>query len=471
MTYGQAAATLRSAMTHLLSGLGLDDITIAAADGTGQVEAMKRYRAEVHKYALGLMTFVHGGVTHEGRVLVERTLTEFGQVQKAGTSCTAEQLAEQQTNPLTEAWRQAAIAAVVVRERELPHLADISVEERLLLTMDATNLVNALLLADARFIRIPGWQPIGGDVLLRRVQRGKDPLRSRVYHSVAQALDECSQWARSRITAASYLVDDRGYRPGPPLHPMPGASAGPCDQAASLVQEAASRLRNEYPDAHHLALLLSTNQFLTAHGARLTKDSGPKPRADAFATRAVTYQVLAATFRANITGRRSQDVSPVSLAQRALAFLQNVPRASREQLRKLDDAFDQMDRHVATTIQRGIQEARYVTSRRKRLAHVPGGGARTHFVPVYEAITDETHPDLLRRARQMGQEKSNDWFRAKPGRVRSDSVVERLQFDALVAGRLRRSEHPAGALQPHVEILRDDASVLDTPDEWPGLEI
>lgn len=458
MTYGQAATAMRSTMTHLLSELGPDDVTVRAKDGDRQVEAMLRYRSEVYKYALDLMSFVRGGVAQEGRALVGRTLTEFEQLHEATLSCTVEQLAEPHTNPLTEAWRRAAIAAVVGRERELPHLADISVEERLLLTADATNLVNALLLADARFIHVPGWQPIGGEVLLRRVQRGQDPLRSRVFHSIAEALDDCTKWARSRITAASYLVDDRGYRPGPSAGATADDGERPCDQAATLIQGAANRLRNEYPDAHHLALLLSTNQFLAAHGARLTKDAGHKERADAFATRAITYQVLAATFRANITGRRSKDVSAVGLAQRALALLQNVPHASDEQLSKLDDAFDQMDHRVSTTIQRGIQEGRYVTSRRNRPARVPGGGVRTHLVPVYEAITEQTHPELLRRARQMEQKKNTDWFRAKPGRIRSASIVERLQFDALVAGRLRRSDQPGGGLQPHVEIFGDGPS-------------
>jgi hypothetical protein len=459
-------------MTYLLSGLGPEDIVTDVTAARRQVEVTMRYRSEVHKYALDLMSFAQDGLTLEGRALVGRTLTEFGRLHEAAPSCTVEQLTEQHTNPLAEAWRRAAVAAIAGREQELPHLADISVEERLLLTIDATNLVNALLLADARLIHIPGWQPIGGDILMRRTQRGQDPLRSRVYHSLAEALDNCTGWARSKISAASYLVDDRGYKPGPTADTIVGDSAAPCSRATALIREAANRLRNEYPDAHHLALLLSTNQFLTAHGARLTRNAGHKPRADAFATRAVTYQVLAATFRANITSQRSpRHVSAVGLAQRALELLQNVPSASAGDLSMLDHAFEQMDHRVSNTIQRGVQEARYVTSRRQRLARVPGGGARTHLVPVYEAITEQTHPDLLRRARQMEQDSNSDWFRAKPGRIRSASVVERLQFDALVAGRLRRAQQPGGSLQPHVEILLEDTSAAAAPDELSDLEI
>ncbi|MGC5168721.1 hypothetical protein [Luteimicrobium sp. DT211] len=499
MTYGEVTRELHDALGWLLrrtrhqNYMGGPDRyrpggVLSVDERTAISEQMMRYRAVVLRYgsdvldlATGIDSLRHsrGKEVAVERVRAWRPVTQLqGAYERTfrymadrpdGALPTAEEMATPQSEVLPEAWRQAAVAAMRGRERDLPGAGSWSIGERVAAIGDAAQTARALIILDRRYASrstigdttysTPGWVRLPNDVTLNH------------------AADACASWARTVATRPDFRVDQSGYTPPPRATAeqyLPGATG-----AAAALHNAAARL-DEPLHARALRSMVHAQRYIAAHAVRLA-GAGSGSHLPELTQRAAGYEALDRVVR-NIAGTAGEGSPALPDVAESLQIISTTPTADPRELAELTAAGRTFDGKFEGALRRGIRAGHYLRpTGTKQLAAASPGGVR-QATEVYTTVDQLRMPELYEALATLPRPATDDG-----ASIHAAGAAAREEFAADIAVRLpgwdrqdRPAKRDAGPISAQLDELvrekrllsartrkRDSRQRLATPDDPP----
>lgn len=344
-------------------------------------ELIMRYRAEVIAYVASV-TECSAEYRFATKVIAAADPTYRLQAtarelcDAAGKRPTADELGTVQPIRAVELWRQAAVAALAGRERDLSTTA-VSSYQRAAALGDAVAVLRALVALDERCSAARGWQRL--------------PL---------QVGPENDGWALPAVVldaaawAADHAIPDFSIdRHGPLAEARPaGPAPATLGAAAAAVTRGAAHLaaESEPVKAKVMRWLVDTQRRIAAYARRHAQALELGEVASLHEARYHRYADIdaALTDVAGTAGCESLAVVEIADAVRILA---RTGRAIEPELDDLTAASEDLDRTIARMLRAG--GAGYYFQLTERLAiERAGGSVVRRAVPVYEPIAPENNP-------------------------------------------------------------------------------
>ncbi len=357
MTYGENAGAIRDELTALLGhrriqqrigGKGLhsrpESTTEEEREKLGRL--IRRYRYALLVWSSQALSAM-GDKTELPRDRCDRTATDelafsIGQNLQGGPGDLRllDLLTDSPRFELIARWQRAARAAAV-GEHDFSDGVDrgrLSGAQITTVTRDATLVVQALTVLDARYALVPGWKPLA--------QRG------RLASAASEVLDSLSN------EYADASVDDRGRRPRPAR--MSSERARGLD-AVVVAQHNLVVTLGSHPTALNLRRVMSLQALASQEAARRSPRSRPE-LADAFVERATVYRQLLSNCR-NLAGLVGGGGDAVIESHRVLTALRSsddsVRSARPESFDVLRRLFAAADARTAVLLERGLADRHY----------------------------------------------------------------------------------------------------------------
>lgn len=391
MTYGENGGQLRAELTTLLRQHriqqrlgGPGSFTMPTSTTVEQRrllgQQIQRYRHAAVSWCLGAVAAASPQANLEGAANrsrspaheLHRRLTQSINASEVRLP-SLDELSAPQEFTIVESWRQIARAAAL-GEHDFPRLMDhgrLSDAQAMTVLKDAAEVTRALVVLDQRYKNIPGWIPFQGRGWLDRA---------------AQA---CSTFASTN--PPDYSVDHMGWRPPPAT--IDGA---PLTGIAGVLQAQHNMLVHlgRFPNALNLRRVLDSQRVASHEAARLTPKVGPE-LTDRWVEREQTYQRLIDQTR-NVGGLIGNGGPAAAEAANAVGRLRRLHLdhiTSPEPLRHLDKLFTRTDARVATIIEQGMAERRYlVTAKIPRIVDGTGqlvSPARQRYAPITAPVQND----------------------------------------------------------------------------------
>jgi hypothetical protein len=392
MTYGKVNARLRAALVDLLTIRGVTaQLTPAYKDPARALEKTEERAALAQRYRTAVWTYVHRLATVAApeefltpawwpmRQLAARTAPVRREDGEFAGPSTAE-LGTRQRIPVLEAWRRAAVAAVVGAERDVLGMDDrLDVGHRLVLARDVADVALAIAILDHRYRHVPGWVPVDGPVHDRR----------RDYRDSAA-------WAGAQASYEGYAVDKFGWRPA--TRPSPTDQRDPAERALAALRNATIYLGREMPSARAMTRILELTRQTTVHTRRLV---GPLEYLPGLVLgRELVLAEMVTLFEERIGGRVGGGGHTVAELTVATAALNATKEISFEQRDRLLRAGDVVRTAIGKRLAEGAEGFVYCVEIGRQLDPMPNGGVH-RAVPQYGEITEETCPLILDVAKEL----------------------------------------------------------------------
>ena len=421
MTHGQVNADLRAALVDLLTIRGVTaQLTPAYKDPTRALAKTEARAALAQRYRTAVWTYVHRLATIAApeefltpawwpmRQLAARTVPvrrEDGQF--AGPS--TPELGTRQRIPVLEAWRRAAVAAVVGAERDALGMDDrLGVGHRLVLARDVADIALAIAILDHRYRHVPGWMPVDGPV----------HDKHRDYRDSAAIV---AAWAGAQAPYEGYAVDKFGWRPA--ARPGPTDQRDPAERALAAMRNAAIYLGREMPSARAMTRILELTRQTTVRSRRLV---GPLEYLPGLVLRGreLVLSEMVKLFEERINGRVGGGSNTVAELTVATAALNATREISDEQRDRLLRAGDVVRTAIGKRLAEGAQDFVYCVEIGRRLDQTPHGGIH-RAVPQYGEINEETCPLLLEVAKELQVE-------PEPAKSDEDLIASRRKLSEAI---------------------------------------
>jgi len=436
MTYGDNVTDLRTAMTvllkrhRILQPLGGPGIYTAPETTTVEErrlmgEQIQRYRyvvlawcaAAIHTVAPNFMV----GLVDDKYNRPVSALMHRLEVTASGITAgypAMEELATPHPNKLVETWRQAAKACVLSEIDLGPSATHLELDAgrgRVVLK-DAADFVRGLVVLDARYSNVPGWQHL------------KSPRR---LESSAEVASIFARWTESDLA-----VDRAGWRPTPAAikgPALPGIGGVVQAQHNTLVD-----LCTAPPTAMNLRRIIHAQVRVAHEAGRHAAHAAPE-LVEPFLTRERTYQQLHIAAR-NLGGLIGSGGQAAAESANAAERLRRAPVSSTDDtasLHELARLFTGVDARIAATIGHGCSEKLYLVSTSSHTLGDVIDGIRPpakHWVPATARVPFDLLPIVRDRLRPPPA--------ATP--VRQDSIVNRNDYDLTIASQpsMRRNHNP-----------------------------
>ena len=456
MSYGEATRDLRNALTTLLTDhpqpsrrthrTSTTDGTSTRTDPndkqTEHVALMQCYRLPVLQWAFatlnsavppraratGIMWVAPAALRHKVRDVTDRA-------QKSTPRPTREQLSTPHGDPMVEAWRKAAIAAVRCLTEEHSALDGLSRADSLLAIRDTCDLTRALVILDDRCHSLTGWQHLSGG-------RYGDYSYS---WGLLRAAERCTMWVNAYSLTPD--LDGRGSREGDFDHhgtyhlrehitpgPYPPGTRGAID----ALHNGLVRLQRP-PSPILVRHLLLRNFHLANELARLTRPVDEE-RARSLEIRVSTYRALVEA-TTDLGGTGSRDPGVVHEFDTALTLLKATNSAATDDIDVLHRLLTHSDRRLAHLIHDAIGNQAYLVARGTTVTRSPAG-AGTQTRPRLVPITYNSARALLRAANALADHARSirstiERPRPDQGLLADDALTHRDNFAATIYSRRR----------------------------------
>ncbi|WP_166850860.1 hypothetical protein [Isoptericola sp. BMS4] len=383
-------------------------------------ELIMRYRAEVIAY---LAAVVEQAV--EGRFATTaigaanpayRLRAALLQLRDAeDTRASAADLGTPQPIRAVELWRQAAVAAVAGRERDLP--TSLTRDQRAAALRDTVTALRALLALDERHAAARGWQCLPTTV----------GPKTDEWALPAVVLDAAT-WTADTPTA-DYAIDRLGPTaidrlPGPPPVTL-GAAAAALDRAAAhlagdpepvkatVMRWLVDAQRRIATYARHQALTLDLDEVAEVHEKRYHR-----------------YDDIDVVLTDVAGTAGCESLAVVEIAE-AVRILKHTRRGTEPELADLTFASQALDATISRMLRLGA--AGYYFQRTERLAvERPGSSLVRRAVAVYEPITAENNPgygpawlelERLAAPREIARSPESEAFTARLDSLAADTLA------------------------------------------------
>ncbi len=397
MTYGSVNADLRAALVDLLAIRGVTAQLTPAYKNPAQALAKVQERSALaQRYRTAIWTYVHrlaaiaapnefvSSAWGPTRQLAART-APLRQKDGEFAGPTTAELGTPQRVPVLEAWRRAAVAAVVGAERDsLGMERRLDVGHRLVLARDVADIALTIAILDHRYRHVPGWTPVDG------------PDRDKK-HDYRDSAAIVAAWAGAQAPYEGYAVDRYGWRPA--ARPGPTDQHEPAERALAALRNAAIHLGHEMPSARAMTRILELTRQVTVHTERL---AGPFDYLPGLVLRGkeLVLSELVTRFEGRISGRIGEggrSVAELTTATSALNRTMSVTDDQRERLLRVGDI---VRTAIGKRLAEGAEMFVYCVEIGRQLDPEPHGGVH-RSIPVYGEITDETCPFVLGVAKDL----------------------------------------------------------------------
>lgn len=286
----------------------------------------------------------------------------------------------QDIRPL-ESWRQAA-KAVALAERDFDRgLGNGLLDHREWLTIvgDIADITQALLVLDARYRQLPGWEKLRGS-------RG-----------LARHAADCSTRAQALYGAPDYIIDWRGWHPPPPELPSDA-------DVISRVLAAEHRLLDaltEVPSMANLRILFTSQRGLSDLAAERARNTALE-QAARFRRREHAYGRLTRASRAaaGLAGTGSAATQHSADAVRALATLPVDALITKDAWRNLAKLAHHVDNRICAAIEEGFNTRLYLIRRPLPRIDATDGNLVHRTREIFDPLQHEGRPPLIAIARR-----------------------------------------------------------------------
>lgn len=458
MSYGQATRDLRDALTTLLTDHPFplrrtrstppdDGIGSRTDGGDKQVEyaaLMQRYRLPVLQWSLatlnaavppraratGIMWIAPAALRHKVRDVTERA-------QQTSPRPTREQLATPHADPVVEAWRQAAIAAVRCLTEEHGALDGLSRADSLLAIRDTCDLTRALVILDDRCHSLTGWQHLSG---------GHYGDYSYSW-GLLRAAERCTMWVNAYSLTPD--LDGRGAREGDfdhhgTYHLRQNITPGPYPPGPRGAVDALHNglIRLQRPPSPTLVRHLLLRNFHLANELAHLARPVDEDSARSLDIRASTYRALIEA-TTDLGGTGSRDPGAVQEFDTALTLLKATKSATPDDINVLHRLLTHSDRRLAHLIRNAIGDQAYLVARGTTVTRSPAG-AGTQTRPRLVPITYNSARALLRATNALADHARSirstiDRPRPDTDLLAEDALIHRDNFAAKIYSRRRRT--------------------------------
>lgn len=428
MTYGPVSEDLRHALVRVMNDAEPEralstawrETRVRFFDGGAPVEAepenlvatVEAYRGSVLRAAAALSR--EGSA--EMRLKLAHRLTVLA---KDGPLPTGDQLTQQHPVELVDAWRQAALAATIITERELPALRGESGEVRMVLGRDGAQLAVALLRLDAHYAHVEGWRTI----------------TDRLGHTDARTLATAAELARGwpqfdpRELAEGLVVDHLGYddnrrRLGPP---------SPMNEIIRNVYAANDALRDTQPGVALLRSIAKGHEVLSRGLGKQAWAHGMLADAEGLIKREGAYRLIAAELANARSGARPDDFEAGSVARGhvlvSASTLPHVERATASELRSLAAALHETDKVMSATIAEGLTRGWFYETG-ELVGWYTRGVIKSPF-QRWELMRASGHPELADELYRLAKLLRDERYALSPSPA---SAHDRVWFAAQIEG-------------------------------------
>ncbi|MCK0117006.1 ArsR family transcriptional regulator [Isoptericola sp. S6320L] len=343
-------------------------------------EQIMRYRAEVVAYLAAVVekaaearfaTTAIGAANPAYRL--RAALLELRDAEN--TRASADDLGTPQPIRAVELWRQAAVAAVAGRERDLP--TSLTRDQRAAALRDTVTTLRALVALDERYAAARGWKRLPTTV-------GPKPDE---WALPAVVLDTAA-WAADAPTA-DYAID----RLGPPATDRPpGPPPATFGAAAAALDRAAAHLAGE-PEpvkATVMRWLVDAQRRIATYARHQALNLDLDEVAGVHEKRYHCYDDIDGVLTDVASTAGCESVAVVEIAE-AGRILKHTRRGTEPEHTDLTFASQALDATISRMLRLGA--AGYYFQRTERLAvERPGGSLVRRAVAVYEPITPENNP-------------------------------------------------------------------------------
>ncbi|PZR52402.1 hypothetical protein DNL40_12065 [Xylanimonas oleitrophica] len=382
-------------------------------------ELIMRYRAEVIAY---LAAVVDHSVEHRFASLAAgatdptyRLRAALLELRDTGPRATAADLGTVQPIRAVDLWRQAAVAALAGRERDLP--TTLTADQQAAALGDAVAVLRALVGLDERYAAARGWQR-----LPLTVSPGTETwaLPAVVLDAAAWVTDH--EGADFSIDRHGPLADDR--RPGPPPATLAAAAGAMTQAAAYLAGE------SEPVKASVMRWLVDAQRRIAAYACHHARTLGLDDAVAVHEERYGRYADIDAALT-DVAGTAGRETMAVVEIAGAVRILHHARRASEPALADLTTACQDLDRTIAQMLRVGA--AGYYFQRTERLALDNLTGTVTRrTVPVHDPISGENNPgyapgwielERLAAPREVARSPEREAFTARVHALAADSLA------------------------------------------------
>jgi hypothetical protein len=468
MSYGEATRALRDALTTLLTDhphplprprAAQREHVIAAQAEYGERRA--EYAAQMLRYRLTVLQWAHTTITasvpHRARAtgimwvapvtLKHKIRAAVDLAEMTVRHPTQAELATPHAQPVVEAWRQAAAAAVRCLTDEQDALDGLSRSDALLAIRDTCDLARALVILDDRCHSLPGWQHLSGG----HYAGGGGYSYS---WGLLRAAERCAIWANTyRLTPD---LDGRGNRDGDfdhhgAFHLRQDVTPGPYPPglpgAIDALHNGLVRLDTQ-PEPALLRHLLIRNFHLSTELMRLARTTTGQDDdvTHDLGIRAHTYRALLDE-TTSLGGTGSRDPGPIHEYDTALTLLRGTTTASQDDINVLHRLLVHTDQRLAQLIRGGIATQDYLVARGKTTTRAPvGAGTRT--VPRLVPVTHRSAGPLIHAVTALASyariaHAAVDQPRPDMTLIAADALTHRDQFAGTIYARRRGTTRAA----------------------------
>lgn len=355
--YGQNAATLRDALSELLSHhrvqhrIGGPHPPYSVATTTVQErekfgEQIARYRHSVLTWCALAVAAANPHLAGKGLTITARSPAEELHQRlhaaitddRAGLPTMAE-LTTTQPFELIELWRHAARASALGEHDFTAGVGHgtLSTAQSLVLVHDAAEITRALRILDRRYAAIPGWQQ------LKNTKR------------LGMAAQACTDSTRYRDL--DHSIDTRGW------HPPAQLITGPALPGAAGLLQAQHNLLvhlSAIPDAHSLRLVMDSQRVVSLHSARNLAHTDPAA-ATRWEHRTDLYGKLIRASRdlAGLLGNGGLAAGQGAIAASRAEHLRHNALTDPAQFEHLHRISTRIDHRINESLRRGIDQRLY----------------------------------------------------------------------------------------------------------------
>ena len=406
-------------------------------------ELIMRYRAEVIAYLAAIadhtVEYRFASTEIGAADPTYRLRAALSELRDVGPRATSADLGTPQPIRAVELWRQAAVAALAGRERDLP--TTLTADQQVAAIGDVVAAVRALVALDERYAAARGW---------RRLPLTVSP-GTETWALPAVVLDAAT-WGTGRA-GVDFSLDRQGpladyRRPGPPPATL--------EETAGALTRAAAYLSGESEPvkAPVMRWLVDAQRRIAAYARHHAGALGLDEAAAVHEERYRTYADIDAAIT-DIAGTAGIETMAVIEVSDAVRILHHTRRASEPALTDLTTACRDLDRTIAQMLRLGATGYYFQRTERLALDNLTGAVTR-RAVPVYDPITEENNagygPAWLKLERLVLPQV----VRRSPEREAFAARVQALAADSLAVAQARNL-----ALYPRDEnrrALADQAS-------------